>query len=95
MPLGILANAPLSTPDPFQFETGDFLAVMSDGFFEYANTSGELFGEERVMAYLKANQAAPAEEMISGLVEAIQEFAGDGIQDDDMTIFILKRKNKS
>ncbi len=93
VPLGIVANAPLSTPDPFQFETGDFLAVMSDGFFEYSNASGELFGEERVMAYLKENQAEPAEAMISGLVETIQEFAGDGVQDDDMTIFILKRKS--
>jgi phosphoserine phosphatase len=93
VPLGILANAPLSTPDPFQFETGDFLAVMSDGFFEYANASGELFGEDRVVAYLKENQATPAEDMISGLVEAIEKFAGDGIQDDDMTIFILKRKD--
>ena len=45
------------------------------------------------MAYLKENQSEPAEAMISGLVETIQEFAGEGVQDDDMTIFILKRKD--
>ena len=64
---------------------------MSDGFFEYANKSGELFGEERVMDYLKEHQKESAEKMISGLVESIQEFAGGAIQGDDMTIFILKR----
>lgn len=91
VPLGILVNAPLTPPDPFVFKNGDFLAVMSDGFFEYPNADGELFGEDRVVNYLMEHQEDTAEAMISGLVEVISGFAGPSLQNDDMTIFILKR----
>ena len=91
VPLGILENAPLTPPKPFVFEAGDFLAVMSDGFFEYPNEQNELFGEDRVVQYLMEHRDDSAEKMVSGLVEEIAGFAQNAIQNDDMTIFILKR----
>ena len=91
VPLGILENAPLTPPKPFIFEAGDFLAVMSDGFFEYPNEQNELFGEDRVVQYLMEHRDDSAEKMVSGLVEEIAGFAQNAIQNDDMTIFILKR----
>ena len=91
VPLGIVPNVPLGKPAPFEFATGDFLAVMSDGFFEYENETGELFGEERVEAYLLTHRDDTADNMVSGLVKAVTTFAGEAPQNDDMTIFILKR----
>jgi phosphoserine phosphatase len=91
VPLGILENAPLTPPEPFVFQAGDFLAVMSDGFFEYPDEQDELFGEDRVVNYLMEHRDDSAEKMVSGLVEEIAGFAQGAVQNDDMTIFILKR----
>lgn len=74
-----------------EMEPGDIVAVISDGFFEQPDASGEMFGETRVLDVLRAHQRRPMAELAQKLFEAVDAFAGGFAQQDDMTIVLARR----
>ena len=89
-----LAAMPLERLRPaitLELEPGDVLALVSDGIFEYRNMEGAEFGEQRVRELLAAHCRKPAVELCAVLLDAVQSFAGDAPQEDDMTIVLVKR----
>jgi serine phosphatase RsbU (regulator of sigma subunit) len=70
---------------------GDTVALISDGVFEYENPAGEMFGNERVAVLLAAAAGETAEAQVQQLVAAVERFAVDAPQNDDMTIVVLRR----
>ena len=72
-------------------EAGDLLALISDGIYEYADDTGELFGEARVREVLAANCRRPMAEVSDALFGAVKAFAGNALQEDDMTVVLVKR----
>ena len=69
-------------------EPGDIVAVISDGIFEYCNRDGEEFGEERAREAIRRHAAG---DIGTELVAAVGAFAGGVLQEDDMTIVLVKR----
>jgi len=93
IPIGILAQPPLVPPAPLEMGAGDVFALISDGFFEYHDRSGEMFGRERVGDLFRSNRESPPEQLINLLREAVARFAEGAAQDDDMTIVVVRRNS--
>jgi serine phosphatase RsbU (regulator of sigma subunit) len=90
-PLGISSEF-LSEPQKvLPFESGDLLVLATDGFFEWANVSLEMFGSKRLEESVRANRGKPASEIISELYQDVLKFANGSEQKDDLTAIVIKR----
>jgi sigma-B regulation protein RsbU (phosphoserine phosphatase) len=90
-PMGLLAQESLITPSPIEMRPGDIFALISDGFFEYSDQSGEQFGMERIEDFIRSHNHKPLEDLRQDLCEAVRVFAGGVPQEDDMTIVLVRR----
>jgi hypothetical protein len=70
--------------------SGDTLLLYTDGITETLNASRELFGFERLAAFLQREAHKPAEGIVMETWSATRAFGGDVCQDDDMTVIVLK-----
>ena len=70
--------------------TGDLLAVFSDGVSE-ASRGEEEFGEERLIEELQAQAGRPAEEIVTAILNSVQQFSA-GAQSDDLTLLIARAR---
>ena len=91
LPLAVAPDAEFESVDRLLLEPGDFVAVFTDGFFEWANAHGEQFGTSRVAAGLVRNAERPAAELIETVRAEVGEFVGATSQDDDLTAVVIKR----
>jgi sigma-B regulation protein RsbU (phosphoserine phosphatase) len=74
------------------FRPGDLLLLYTDGVTEQMSPAGEPFGEERLLAFLRANRNLPPGDLQNALLEAVMAF-GSGHQADDLTSVIALRKS--
>ncbi len=72
------------------YEPGDILVFVTDGVTEAHNPSGELFGDERVVASVREHALKPAAEIQEALLRAVKEFSAETSQHDDETVVIVK-----
>ncbi len=91
LPLGIVPELPYEPTVEQPLAPGDMLVLLTDGFFEWSNPAGEQFGTRRVHDVVHAHRAAPAEQLIALLYDAVVEFAAGSPQADDLTAVIVKR----
>jgi sigma-B regulation protein RsbU (phosphoserine phosphatase) len=68
-----------------QLAPQDTLLVYSDGVTEAGVETGEEFGEERLLALLRAGRATPIDTLIGSIVQA-----ASSIQGDDITVLALR-----
>ena len=90
-PLGampLVRTRPAVTVD---FQPGDVLLLLSDGFYEYADARGEQFGEERIRDLVAAGHGATASELLALVQKAVDAFAAGAAQEDDMTAVVVRR----
>lgn len=73
-------------------EAGDFLALTTDGVTEAMNARGDVFGEDRLYAFLVEHAGLDAETIKTRLVLALSDFTGQCEQSDDITMVLLKVK---
>ena len=74
----------------FRLNPGDKLFVYTDGVPEAARSSGELFGNERMLEALNENAACAPEELLAQVRNAVDAFAGEADQFDDLTMLCLE-----
>ncbi len=72
-----------------QLRPEDLLALYTDGVTEAFNDAGEEFGEERLIAALRANREKCSEAIITAIVEEVHRFSPRE-QHDDITLIIAK-----
>ena len=90
-----LAAMPLQRLRPavsVEMAPGDILVLLSDGIYEYGNAGREEFGEKRVEAIVREHHGKPVAELAAILLGSVQAFAGNAMQEDDMTVVLVKRK---
>jgi sigma-B regulation protein RsbU (phosphoserine phosphatase) len=75
----------------FELRDGDLLAIYSDGVTDAQNNAEEDFGTDRLVDVLVKHAQAPASDVVNGVFDAIDAFAGDAPQFDDITMLIMKR----
>ena len=90
-PLGLSPGLLFGPSEEVEFARGDFLALVTDGFFEWFNNAGECFGIERTKAQLTRDRDQPAAEIIRRLHASVLDFAGGSPQPDDLTAVMIKR----
>lgn len=77
----------------FELRAGDVLAIYSDGVSEAQNLVSDEFGLERLTDCLRAKRDEPSMAIVDHIFEAIDAFAGEAPQFDDITLMILKRSD--
>jgi phosphoserine phosphatase len=90
-PLGLSLDLSFGPPESVKFAPGDFLAVITDGFFEWFNGHGECFGIERMKVQIARDHDRPAAEIIRQLHSTVLDFADGSPQPDDLTAVVIKR----
>jgi serine phosphatase RsbU (regulator of sigma subunit) len=91
LPLGIVADLVSEPPQILDLDSGDLLVLVTDGFFEWANSQSELFGAQRLEQVIRASRLKHPSEIILDLYQAVIEFSGGTKQQDDLTAVIIKR----
>ena len=92
IPVGIVADFPYDAPTRWMMEPGDFMLLVTDGFLECTDAAGELFGSERLKAVIRAHSACSSADIIRGMTQAIEAFAGGLPQADDLTALVVRRR---
>ena len=90
-PLGLLPPMPVRLAAPTTLGRGDVYLVLSDGFYEASDATGEEFEKERVIEILEDHHERPPREILAALRESLEEFTGGAPLDDDRTAVIIKR----
>ncbi len=70
--------------------SGEVLVFYTDGFTEAMTETGDEFGEQRLVDSLGKHRNKPANEVIKGIVEDVNDFTRGKPQHDDMTMVVLK-----
>jgi phosphoserine phosphatase RsbU/P len=90
-PLGLFEHAPYAGGEA-PFAAGDLLVLFSDGVTEAANSAGEEFGDDRLLACLEPLREAPAAEVLDAVQGAVRAFCGTEPPRDDVTVMVLRAR---
>jgi serine phosphatase RsbU (regulator of sigma subunit) len=90
-PLGISPTLLSEPPRILDLSPGDLVVLTTDGFFEWAASSKEFFGVERLTQSIRANREKHPAEIIKSLYQAVLDFSGGTPQKDDLTAVVIKR----
>jgi len=88
--LGILENIELEEQE-IDVAPGDVLVFYTDGVTEAMDNDGQQFGKERLQAVVAVTPDASAQQILSGVVDAVKAFTDDAPQSDDLTLLVVKR----
>lgn len=78
-------------PWPLRIEPGDTLAIYTDGLVEARNGKEE-YGMKRLREKVTELGTRPAEEIAQGIINSVTSFTGGGMQKDDVTLVVVKRR---
>jgi sigma-B regulation protein RsbU (phosphoserine phosphatase) len=88
LPLGILPGGRYQQGETV-LNSGDLLAVFTDGVIEAENESEAEFGESRLLACVSAIRPATAADALHSIISSVDAFVGRTRQHDDITSLIL------
>jgi sigma-B regulation protein RsbU (phosphoserine phosphatase) len=89
VPLGLLENTEYQEA-AVTLESGDLLAMFSDGIIEAANPKQEEFGTRRLENVLRQNAARPPQEIVDRTFEELRKYEAGHPVRDDQTLVLLK-----
>lgn len=89
LPLGIQAEARYESGRVI-LETGDWLAVFTDGLVEAVNAHDEEYGETRMLNVLHASAAVSPDRVLSRMMTDVDIFVSTTPQHDDITCLLIK-----
>jgi sigma-B regulation protein RsbU (phosphoserine phosphatase) len=78
----------------FTLNKGDALFLYTDGIPEANNISQEQFGTDRMVSALNIDPNGAPEAILSNVKDAVNQFVGDAIQFDDLTMLCLQYNGK-
>jgi sigma-B regulation protein RsbU (phosphoserine phosphatase) len=73
------------------FLPGDVLVLYTDGITETANEDGKEFSGARLADRVRSLHGRTPQEINDGILAAVQRFAGEALQRDDLTLFTVVR----
>ena len=77
--------------DELTLQTGDVLALYSDGIPETWRDEDHDYGDERFQDFLVAQRGGTAQEIRDASLKDVSEFRGDAPVGDDVTLLVLRR----
>ncbi len=76
-------------------DPGDTIILYTDGVTEAMNVDNEAFGMDRLEELFAGSAPSGSEEANDSVIDAVDEFAGDAPQSDDITCLTLRRSENS
>jgi sigma-B regulation protein RsbU (phosphoserine phosphatase) len=89
--IGTFLNGPYEQ-ETIQLQSGDVLAIYTDGVTEAEDPAGVEFGEERLRALLVEFLELPADQAAKRVIDRVLEWQGSAPQHDDITLIVAKVK---
>lgn len=89
--LGLFENWECSLSSA-ELDSGDLLALYTDGITECSDDRGEEFGQQRLVEALRKRASLPAHELVSAVIEDVLKFSG-GQQSDDLTLIVARKQS--
>jgi serine phosphatase RsbU (regulator of sigma subunit) len=86
--LGIMAGARYPS-HRVQLKPAERLVLFTDGVTEAMNPADEAYGEERLIAEVRAHGDGPAGALVERICSSVASFAGPAAQSDDITLTVL------
>jgi len=88
-PLGLFPNAEY---EEFTLSTqpGDLIVFFSDGIVDAVNGTGEMFGDDRLDAVLRAQSHPSAASTVDAILKAVSDFQSGTDHFDDETVVVLR-----
>ncbi|MCB9868339.1 MAG: SpoIIE family protein phosphatase [Planctomycetes bacterium] len=90
MVLGVVEGQDYQVRGPIPLRSGDLIFVRTDGVEETMNAAREVYGVERLKAFLSSHRHLPAAELLSALDASLCEHAGELEAEDDVTMIALR-----
>jgi sigma-B regulation protein RsbU (phosphoserine phosphatase) len=69
---------------------GDLFLLYTDGLSEAMNSDGDIFGDDRLASLVSGHADLPSDELRERILRDIRTFAGTAVQQDDMTMVLLR-----
>ncbi|MBF0122876.1 MAG: CHASE2 domain-containing protein [Candidatus Omnitrophica bacterium] len=88
LPLGMMKGA--YSGRQIQFDQGDIFIYYTDGIIEAMNAKREMYGVERLIAFLEMNRDLGAQALREAVVNDVMRFLGKNKQQDDVTLIVIK-----
>lgn len=88
-PLGMFGNSTYPALDA-PVRSGDLLVLFTDGFTDLRNATDELFGEERILKFVREHRTRPLKEIASVLLNEGLSFSVSPQPEDDLTLFLVR-----
>src|SRR6185369_10330183 len=83
IPLGMIAGVNYEQAPVRRLAPNDMIVLVTDGFYEWENASGQEFGLHRLESVVLQSHNCSAEELIARLRSAVEDFCGGTEQKDD------------
>ena len=90
-PMGIAPDWPYEAPNHIHFNSGDFLFLLTDGFFESPNLAREQFGMTRLQELLQSSYQLPSADLIHHVYANLLRYCEGAKQEDDLTAVMVKK----
>ena len=91
-PLGIDPTLKYDAPVDVDFQPGDVMIVLTDGFNEWLRADKEHFGMDRLSECIRRHHALAPAEIIHTIHHEVLAFAGGDPQNDDLTAVVVKKQ---
>ena len=88
-PIGLFPESDFPASS-IELEPGDYLVMCTDGIDEAENREGEAFGIDRLSEVVFANRDRSPEAMQRSILDAVTAFSLGTLQDDDITLLVMR-----
>jgi len=91
LPLGAFEDSQYAE-DKINLKAGDVILLFTDGIIEAQNKAGEFYDEDRLKRLIARLQTddLSASEIRDQIVDDVNDFIGNSVQQDDITLVIIK-----
>jgi sigma-B regulation protein RsbU (phosphoserine phosphatase) len=87
--IGLLEFAPFSQ-ETVQLTPGDLVVIFSDGVSEAMSSTGEEFGDDRLLKVSRDGFTDTVHGLVERIVAAVREFTRGAPQSDDISVMVLR-----
>ncbi|MBN2317724.1 MAG: SpoIIE family protein phosphatase [Acidobacteria bacterium] len=90
IPLGFMPDHPFTCSEPLKLESGDILAMLTDGITDAERPDQTAYGIERALEYIRIHRHEKAQDIVTGLYRSVRDFSDGLSQIDDITAVLCK-----
>jgi len=94
LPLGVFCEESFSVSS-IRLDVGDTIVMYTDGLTEALDLTGSQYGADRLCGIARERHALSPGDLISAIVEDLNEFRSGAEKSDDLTIMAIRRLGKA